>query len=131
MFISDWETFFTEIAESRIFNIRIPKVFTPYDWEKKFSDENTHEDLGDFKIVSSTELPNGDILIGCKKVYVAEIPEYNGNGFEEYLELSAAIRFFKLSEIQFADVTETEEYSFLQSDNCQIHVFKPKGDNDE
>ena len=94
-YISDWETFLIDNADEKIFTIQHEN------WE-----------AGDFKIVESIELPNKDILIGCKRVCVEEI-EIDGDIVEE-LTLADVIIYFKLSEIELTDVSQTEYYSFLK-----------------
>ena len=54
--ITDWETFLIDNKDEYVFNIKVLKrKFTPYEQDKKFSDEDIWEDFGDCKIIDSIE----------------------------------------------------------------------------
>ena len=83
--ITDWETFLIDYADEKIFSI----------YKKGNEDEEgIRYALGDYMIIESIELPDKDVLIGCRPY------------FEEELEPSKIIEYFKLSEIDLIDRTQ-------------------------
>ena len=111
-FMTDWETFMLDFADEKIFRVsQVKKVFTPYEQEQKFTDEQHTETLGDYRIASSIELPNKELLVGLRPVYVNE--EIIDKEFVETLELGENIEYYALKDILLVDITNSDEYSFL------------------
>ena len=120
--MTDWETFMHDFHDEKVLRVyKTKKVFTPIEQGKKFIDNKIASEIGDYMLNSSIELPNGDIVVGMKRVYVDE-ETINGNIIEK-LEISDRVDYFHLRDIEFDDVTNTEEYSFLHR--------KYEEDNDE
>ena len=111
-FMTDWETFMLDFHDEKILRVyRHKKVFTPHEQAKQYIDERIMDEVGDYMLNSSIELPNGELLVGMKRVYVNE--EIVDHQFIETLELSDRIDYFHLKDIEFSDVTNIDEYSFL------------------
>ena len=111
-FMTDWETFMLDFHDEKILRVyRHKKVFTPHEQAKQYIDERIMDEVGDYMLNSSIELPNGELLVGMKRVYVNE--EIVDHQFIETLELSDRIDYFHLKDIEFSDVTNSDEYSFL------------------
>lgn len=111
-FMTDWETFMLDFHDEKILRVyRHKKVFTPHEQAKQYIDERIMDEVGDYMLNSSIELPNGELLVGMKRVYVNE--EIIDHQFIETLELSDKIDYFHLKDIEFSDVTNSDEYSFL------------------
>ena len=111
-FMTDWETFMLDFSDEKILRVyRHKKVFTPHEQAKQYIDERIMDEVGDYMLNSSIELPNGELLVGMKRVYVNE--EIVDHQFIETLELSDRIDYFHLKDIEFSDVTNSDEYSFL------------------
>lgn len=112
-FWTDWETFLHDFGDDLIFRVcRHKDVFAQYEQDKKFCDENSIKNFGDFKIASSIELPNKEILVGMKKVYIEDKLVAGKN--IKTLSLSENIDYFMLKDILLTDVTGSDEYSFLR-----------------
>ena len=78
--------------KDRVYHFWVYKrMFTPYEQDKKFTDESVYEDdhamLG--YIRESILLPDGDLLLGINEIYP-------GDGCSENLQ------FYKLSELRIA-----------------------------
>lgn len=115
-FMTDWETFMLDFHDEKILRVyRYKKVFTPHEQDKKYIDERIMDEIGDYVLNSSIELPNGDLLVGMKRVYVNE--EIIDHQFVETLEVSDRIDYFHLKDIEFSDITNIDEYSFLHRKN--------------
>lgn len=98
--ITDWETFLIDNQDEYVFNIKVLKrKFTPYEQDKKFSDEDVWEDYGDCKIIDSIELPDKDILIGVAGI----VGDYETS---TYSYPSSDITYYKLSEVRLTNITE-------------------------
>lgn len=111
-FMTDWETFMLDFHDEKILRVyRYKKVFTPHEQAKQYIDERIMDEIGDYMLNSSIELPNGDLIVGMKRVYVNE--EIIDHQFVETLEISDRIDYFHLKDIEFSDVTNIDEYSFL------------------
>ena len=69
---------FCEACDGRIFSYLIyRRVYTPYERERKFSDETYYEDdLHHGVIVEVTHLPDGDYLIGFNRAEEGSLIEY-------------------------------------------------------
>lgn len=63
---------------------------------------------GDYIPEDCVYLPNNDILLGCRRVFIDDEIEF--------LNKSETVTYFKLSEIDFTDVTESAEYLFLRGE---------------
>lgn len=114
--MTDWETFMLDFHDEKILRVyRYKKVFTPHEQDKKYIDERIMDEIGDYVLNSSIELPNGDLLVGMKRVYVNE--EIIDHQFVETLEVSDRIDYFHLKDIEFSDITNIDEYSFLHRKN--------------
>lgn len=100
---------YLSVCGYRIFRIYKRKtVFTPLEIKAKYTDQNTSEYAGDYKIFGCIELPNQDVLLMCKLVYV----DYNDNA---ELKEGKSIEFIRLSDIaELYDCTDTEEFEFLK-----------------
>ena len=86
------ESFFAA-HEGQFFNFwHYRRMFTPYEQEKKFSDESVFEDtiaiVG--KAVEVVHLPDGDVLLGIKDEFDAVV-------------------YYKLSELYFEYAPDTDE----------------------
>lgn len=66
---------------------------------------------GDYIPEDCVNLPNNDILLGCRHVFI-----YEEDDETECLNKSESVTYFKLSEIDFVDVTDSSEYSFLRGE---------------
>lgn len=112
-FWTDWETFLHDFGDDLIFRVhKHKKIFTPYEQDRKFCDENLTENMGDFKIACSVELPNKELLVGMRKVCVDE--ELVDGEYVETLSLGENVEYFMLKDISLTDVTMSDEYSFLR-----------------
>lgn len=106
--ITDLTTWLLDYGD-RTFNIRRhKKVFTPYEIEQKFIDESTVENLGDYIIVEAIELPNKDVLLGCKYAWKEDVRDDDNS--LEYVDtkFTGIIEYFKLSEIDLRCEDEEE-----------------------
>ena len=66
--MTDFETFLLDNSEE-VFSVKKKKfMFTPYEEDSKFSDEDVYEYLGAYKFLQGIELPDSDILIEMKTV---------------------------------------------------------------
>ncbi len=110
--MTDWETFMLDFHDEKILRVyRYKKAFTPYEQDRKFVDERIMDEIGDYMLNSSIELPNGDLIVGMKRVYVNE--QTIDGKFVETLEVGDRIDYFHLKDIEFSDITNIDEYSFL------------------
>ena len=83
----DIHTWLSDVGEERVFRMWVfKKMFTPYEQDKKFSDESVYEDdvCKYVMIKELIELPDGDLLIGFQ----------DADSDNLYLE------YYKLSEIR-------------------------------
>lgn len=92
---TDWKTWIKDNSDNKIFRMweyRRPNDWTPYEQERKFSDQCRYVDYHCNYIIikESIELPDGDILLGF--YYTDELP------FENFDYKS--ILYKKLSEIE-------------------------------
>jgi len=86
MTITDFETWLKDFGDERRFRIHKNKrLFTPYEADHKFIDQEVYDYLGEYQIIEAIQLPNNDILLGCR--------------YWDEDELSGWIEYFKLSEI--------------------------------
>lgn len=90
MCCTDMETWFCDNSD-RIYRFVVyKKLFTPYEQDKKFSDESQFEDdYFRFGLIEETiELGHGEWLLGFREVIDGEVCSY--------------ISYFKLSDIQLS-----------------------------
>lgn len=78
----------------RILKYRKEGQYTPYEIENKFEDESLFEDIHYKKVVIDevVELPDKDLLIGFREVFIDDTDEEYG--------YSGSIEYYKLSEIK-------------------------------
>ena len=110
--MTDFETWLHDYGEDRVFRMlvyrRPGQMYTPYEMERKFIDQNSLYDDTYFnfvKIEEVIELPDGDILLGLKELY----DEYEGR---DCWKDSGVKLYKKLSEIElsfFEKDMDTEE----------------------
>lgn len=82
-----------ENSKDKIFSIwQIKEIFTPYEQSEKFSDENTYENMGEFKIVDCFTY-GYKIYFGCSLVL-------------SETEVSNQIDYFDLDKIKLTDITK-------------------------
>ena len=64
--LTDLETWLLDNSDEYKFNVFVKKhSYTPYEWDKKFSDESNETlELENVHIEEAITLPNGDVLIG-------------------------------------------------------------------
>lgn len=106
--ITDLTTWLIDYGD-RTFNIRRhKKLFTPYEIEQKFMDELTTEDLGDYIILEAIELPDKDVLLGCKGVWKEDVRDENNSLLYVDTIFSDFTEYFKLSEIDLRYEDEEE-----------------------
>ena len=106
--ITDLTTWLRDYGD-RTFNIRRhKKVFTPYESEQKFMDELTTEDLGDYIILEAIELPDKDVLLGCKGTWDEDVRDEDNDLLYVDTKFSGIIEYFKLSEIDLRREDEEE-----------------------
>lgn len=111
--MTDWETFIHDYNDEKIFKVsRYKKIYTPFEQEKKYIDEITMDYLGDYMLNSSIELPNKELLVGMIRVYVDE-KTIDGK-IVETLKIGDKVDYFHLKDIELSDITNTDEYLFLQ-----------------
>lgn len=92
---TDLETWLHDFGERifRILEYRKPGLYTPYEIENKFSDESLYV-CNEYKKViidEVIELPDKDLFIGFREVFLEDDGEY---------EINDRIEYFKLSEIK-------------------------------
>lgn len=108
---TDLETIIHDYNDEKIWGVYVYKRYTPYEIENKFSDQQNEEYTGDFRIVSAIELPNTDIFLGCKRIWVEDKYDENNDLYDSELGLAEEIEYFKLSDIScLVDKTDSEEY---------------------
>ena len=92
MIISSLEKWL-ENSKDKIFSIwRIKEIFTPYEQDKKFSDENIWENAGEYKIVDCFTFDN-KIFLGCSLVL-------------SETKVSNQIDYFDIDKIELTDITK-------------------------
>ena len=107
---------FLEQANTRIYSLYKKKEYTPYELKECFTDETTSEYVSDVKIEQSITLPNGDLLLGTRTVWMEDVRDENYCLVGWELKKSERVEYFRFNEISLTDVTDTEEYS-LRGDN--------------
>lgn len=110
MFYTDLETWLLDFHDEKIFIIRRKKhTFTPFEQDKKYSDEDTWEQVTDgAKIVEAIELPNRDVLLGFKDVWTEDVRDENNSLIDTKQVVSQHIDYYLLSEIELTDITGDE-----------------------
>lgn len=99
--VTDLETFIHDIGEDTIFRMyKYRRLFTPYEQDKKFSDESFFEN-GNYpdyvRIVGAIELPDGDVLL--RLLEDTPVDERD----EHYDESQSIYLYEKLSEIKLEE----------------------------
>ena len=93
---------FLEDYKNKVFYYaKYKKVYTPYEQEKKYSDELIYEDCFLPVRLSNAWLINNDILL--------ELEEMNGDGYSVPVETSGRFVYVKLSDISLRRCEEKEE----------------------
>ena len=119
MIIADLETWLINNRDQKkIYNVKKKKeVFTPYETNEKFVDEQTFEDMGDYIIEECIKLPDKDILLGMRPVTVAS----KEKGVYKKITYPM-IDYYKLSIIMLSDITNDDDYYGLdwEEDNETI-----------
>lgn len=91
--MTDLETFILDNSDTIFRYLVYKRVYTPYEQDKKYSDESIYEDGGMYtyaRINTAIELPDGDVLLGFNEVD----PDTHRPFSTEH--------FFKLSEIKLS-----------------------------
>ncbi len=75
--ITDFETFMIDVGQDRIFRLlfrRRPGDWTPMEMERQYIDQSQYESTQYTiaRFVEAIELPNKDILMGYKEVFLDE-----------------------------------------------------------
>lgn len=111
-FMTDLETWYFDEGMDNFYKILIyKKVWTPYEIDKKFSDESAFEDGGYYKIVrilGIIELPNKDVLFKFQeyaKDYLEDEPSCFKKCGSPFFEKLSDI---KLYEVDFDDEPDEE-----------------------
>lgn len=108
---TDLETVIHDFDNEKIWGVYVYKRFTPYEQEHQFSDQQTEEHIGDFRLVSAFELPNKDVMIGLRRVWVEDKYDENNKTYESELGVADEVKYIKVSDISsLVDKTESEEY---------------------
>lgn len=96
--VTDLETWLLDYHDDKTLKIFEQKfIFTPYEEAHKFLDENRWEFLGTYKIEEAIELPDRDVILGCRYYDI------------DSKESGKTIEYFRLSTIKFEDITDTIE----------------------
>lgn len=96
--MTDLETFIHDEGQTKIFRMyKYRKLFTPYEQDKKYSDESVFEN-GNYpsyvRIIDAIELPDGDVLLKL----LDDIPVYERT--EDYENHPCIYLYEKLSDIK-------------------------------
>ena len=95
--MTDFETWLHDYGKDRVFRMlvyrRPGQMYTPYEIERRFVDQNSLYDDTHFnfvKIEEAIELPDGDILLGLKELYdeYEECDGWRDSGVTLYKKLS-------------------------------------------
>lgn len=109
--VTDLETIIADYSEEKIWGVWKYKRYTPYEMSSPAPDEKTEEFAGDFRLVSAIELPNKDVLLGLKRVWVEDKYNVEEKLYTSELELADEIEYHKMSDISgLVDKTKSEEY---------------------
>lgn len=101
MVMTDFETWMLDEGRDRIFRmweLRTPGDWTPYEMERKFIDQSNYvNDVCEhIRIVEIIELPNKDLLIGYK--IICDLEDFQGGeSFEK-----SGIHYKNLSKMELA-----------------------------
>ena len=114
--MTDFDTFIHDYADNTIFRyFKYRKVFTPYEMDKKFSDEDIYENGGYAKYVyirQAIELPNGDILLKLEETIPPSDEDlYDGESDRRFL-------YEKLSDIVLQE-WETDNRKWLMNNSIK------------
>lgn len=108
MIQTDLDTWLLDFNEEKVFMIHRRKtIFTPYEQEKKFLDEEIWECVSESaRVVEAIELPNKDTLLGFRDIWYEDVRDENNCLIETRLTKSSFIDYYPLSEIQLTDISE-------------------------
>ena len=104
-YFADFETYLHDEGSDRIFKVlRRRKIFTPFEQEKKYVDEDEYTSVYDTCTIESViALPN-DFLIGLRDIYV-ETNTVNHEYISDIV-VGQSIDYYLLSDLILKDVTE-------------------------
>lgn len=106
--ITDLATWLIDYGDRTYHIRRYKKMFTPYELDKNFIDESSTEEMGDYIIVEAIELPNKDVLLGCKGTWKEDVRDDENTLLYVDTKVSDFIEYFKLSEIDLRCEDEEE-----------------------
>ena len=110
-----WEEFLKR-AETRIYSLYKKKEYTPYELKECFEDETTTEYVADVKIVQAVTLPDKEIMIVTRAVWMEDVRDENNCLIQWELKESEIINYFRFNEITLSDITDIETYSWRSDD---------------
>ncbi len=100
--IDEW---LRDVTNNKVFKIeKIIRIFTPYETDGKFIDQERYEDLGTYKIIEAIELPTQEVFLGVKSCFM-DCKVIN----HEYVYsevVNSNIEYFNLNDINIVDVTK-------------------------
>ena len=99
--MTDLETFILDEGRDKIFRMyKYRKIYTPYEQDKKYSDESIFEN-GSYpsfvRIINAIELPDGDVLLKL----LDDVPVYERT--KDYEKSSCIYLYEKLSDIKLEE----------------------------
>lgn len=108
MISTDFDTWLLDFHDEKIFSVyRRKTIFTPYEQDKKFSDETVWEQVTNAaKIVEAIILPNNDVMLGFRDVWYDDVRDDDGNQINMPIEENSFIDYYPLSEIKLTDISE-------------------------
>lgn len=93
--MTDFETFVHDNSDTIFRYFKYKKVWTPYELDKKYSDESMYENGGYAELAyirQAIELPDGDILLKMEHTYepddMYDEPDEDHNTIYDYVKLS-------------------------------------------
>ena len=93
--MTDFETFVHDNSDTIFRYFKYKKVWTPYELDKKYSDESMYENGGYAELAyirQAIELPDGDVLLKMEHTYepddMYDEPDEDHNTIYEYVKLS-------------------------------------------
>lgn len=101
--MTDFETFLQDNSETIFRYFKYKKVWTPYELDKKFSDESIYENGGYAELAyirQAIELPDGDILLKMEHTYGPD------DIYDEDNDHNIIYEYVKLSEISLEEFSK-------------------------
>jgi len=95
---------FLEKNKSNVYSLQvIKKVFTPYEQNEKFSDEDIYETVFDTCVIDTVINLGNDYLIGFRLTYINT--DIIDDEYKSEIIIDSDISYYKLSEILLTDIT--------------------------